>query len=363
MPTIREITAAIEEFAPLALQESYDNAGLQVGDASLAATGALLCVDVTEEVVDEAIQKGCNLIIAHHPLLFRPLKRITGSNYIERIVIKALRNDIAIYAAHTNLDAVAVNHRWAQQLALTDVEVLQPTADMLYKLVTYAPCDNADSVRQALFDAGAGTIGNYDCCSYNTQGVGTFRAGENTHPYCGNKGEVHHEVESRIEVIMPRYLQSRVIRALLQAHPYEEPAYDLIPIANDYTQAGMGVVGNLPHKTDAIALLQQLKEELHCGSIRHNATAGQQVQRVALCGGSGSSLINKALAAEADIFITGEIGYHPFFGYENKLILAEIGHYESEQHTKEIFCEVITKKFPTFATHYATVETNPIKYL
>lgn len=363
MPTIREITAAIEEFAPLALQESYDNAGLQVGDASLAATGALLCVDVTEEVVDEAIHKGCNLIIAHHPLLFRPLKRITGSNYIERIVIKALRNDIAIYAAHTNLDAVAVNHRWAQQLALTDVEVLQPTADMLYKLVTYAPHDNADSVRQALFDAGAGTIGNYDCCSYNTQGVGTFRAGENTHPYCGNKGEVHHEVESRIEVIMPRYLQSRVIRALLQAHPYEEPAYDLIPIANDYTQAGMGVVGNLPHKTDAIALLQQLKEELHCGSIRHNATAGQQVQRVALCGGSGSSLINKALAAGADIFITGEIGYHPFFGYENKLILAEIGHYESEQHTKEIFCEVITKKFPTFATHYATVETNPIKYL
>lgn len=363
MPTIREITAAIEEFAPLALQESYDNAGLQVGDASLAATGALLCVDVTEEVVDEAIQKGCNLIIAHHPLLFRPLKRITGSNYIERIVIKALRNDIAIYAAHTNLDAVAVNHRWAQQLALTDVEVLQPTADMLYKLVTYVPHDNADSVRQALFDAGAGTIGNYDCCSYNTQGVGTFRAGENTHPYCGNKGEVHHEVESRIEVIMPRYLQSRVIRALLQAHPYEEPAYDLIPIANDYTQAGMGVVGNLPHKTDAIALLQQLKNELHCGSIRHNATAGQQVQRVALCGGSGSSLINKALAAGADIFITGEIGYHPFFGYENKLILAEIGHYESEQHTKEIFCEVITKKFPTFATHYATVETNPIKYL
>ena len=278
-------------------------------------------------------------------------------------MIKALRNDIAIYAAHTNLDAVAVNHRWAQQLALTDVEVLQPTADMLYKLVTYAPYNNADSVRQALFDAGAGTIGNYDCCSYNTQGVGTFRAGENTHPYCGNKGEVHHEAESRIEVIMPRYLQSRVIRALLQAHPYEEPAYDLIPIANDYTQAGMGVVGNLPHKTDAIALLQQLKNELRCGSIRHNATAGQQVQRVALCGGSGSSLINKALAAGADIFITGEIGYHPFFGYENKLILAEIGHYESEQHTKEIFCEVITKKFPTFATHYATVETNPIKYL
>ena len=288
MPTIRDIIAAIEDFAPLALQESYDNAGLQVGDASLAATGVLLCVDVTEAVVDEAIERGCNLIVAHHPLLFRPLKRITGGNYIERVVMKALRNDVAIYAAHTNLAAVAVNHRWAQMLALTDVEVLQPTVDMLYKLVVYVPEVHTDAVRQALFDAGAGNIGNYDNCSYVVQGVGTFCAGENTQPYCGERGELHHEPESRVEVVLPRYLKSRVVRALLAVHPYEEPAYDLIPIANDYTRAGMGVVGNLPHPVDALELLQHVKEQLHCGAIRHNATSGKMVQRVALCGGSGS---------------------------------------------------------------------------
>ena len=363
MPTIRQITAIIEELAPLQLQESYDNAGLQVGDDSLPATGALLCVDVTEAVVDEAIELGVNLIIAHHPLLFRPLKRIVGSNYIERVVMKALRHDIAIYAAHTNLDAVAVNHVWAKKLGLSQVEVLQPVRDMLYKLVTYVPVAHADALKEALFAAGAGTIGAYDCCSFTSNGVGTFRAGEGTSPYCGSQGTLHHEPESRVEVVLPAYLKGRVVRALLSAHPYEEPAYDLISIANDYTQAGIGVVGNLPEPISVYNLLQQVKAQTACAQVRHTATSDTMVQRIALCGGAGSSLIGNALAAKADLFITGEIGYHQFFGYENRMILAEIGHYESEQHTKDIFCEVITKKIPNFATYYTKVETNPIKYL
>lgn len=363
MPTIRQITALIEELAPLQLQESYDNAGMQVGDDSLPATGALLCVDVTEEVVDEAIQLGVNLIIAHHPLLFRPLKRIVGSNYVERVVMKALRNDIAIYAAHTNLDAVAVNHVWAQKLGLSQLQVLQPIRNMLYKLVTYVPIAQADHLKEALFAAGAGTIGAYDCCSFTSNGVGSFRAGDDTHPYCGEKGVIHHEPESRVEVVLPAYLKSRIVRALLELHPYEEPAYDLIPIANDYTQAGIGVVGNLSHPVSARQLLQQVKEQTQCSVVRHNTLPDKMVQRIALCGGAGSSLIGAALAAKADVFITGEIGYHQFFGYENQIVLAEIGHYESEQHTKDIFCEVITKKIPNFALYYTTVETNPIKYL
>lgn len=363
MPTIRQITALIEELAPLQLQESYDNAGMQVGDDSLPATGALLCVDVTEEVVDEAIQLGVNLIIAHHPLLFRPLKRIVGSNYVERVVMKALRNDIAIYAAHTNLDAVAVNHVWAQKLGLSQLQVLQPIRNMLYKLVTYVPIAQADHLKEALFAAGAGTIGAYDCCSFTSNGVGSFRAGDDTHPYCGEKGVIHHEPESRVEVILPAYLKSRIVRALLESHPYEEPAYDLIPIANDYTQAGIGIVGNLSHPVSARQLLQQVKEQTQCSVVRHNTLPDKMVQRIALCGGAGSSLIGAALAAKADVFITGEIGYHQFFGYENQIVLAEIGHYESEQHTKDIFCEVITKKIPNFALYYTTVETNPIKYL
>ena len=339
MPTIRQITAIIEELAPLQLQESYDNAGLQVGNDLLPATGALLCVDVTEAVVDEAIALGVNLIIAHHPLLFRPLKRIVGANYIERVVMKALRNDIAIYAAHTNLDAVAVNHEWARKLALSQVEVLQPIRDMLYKLVAY------------------------DCCSFTSNGVGTFRAGKSTSPYCGKHGLLHQESESRVEVILPAFLKGRVVKALMTIHPYEEPAYDLIPIANDYTQAGIGIVGNLPQPVAVYDLLQQVKEQTACAQVRHTAPDNKMVQRVAICGGAGSSLIGNALAAKADIFITGEIGYHQFFGYEDKMILAEIGHYESEQHTKDIFCEVITKKIPNFATYYTKVETNPIKYL
>lgn len=363
MPTIREIINIIEEFAPLSLQESYDNSGLQVGDASVEATGALLCVDVTEAVVDEAVAKGVNLIIAHHPLLFRPLRRIVGSNYIERVVMKALRHDVAIYAAHTNLDAVAVNHRWAEMLELTDVNVLQPTSDMLMKLVTYVPAEHIDAVRSALFTAGAGAIGNYDCCSYAGAGMGTFRAGVGTHPYCGEIGVLHQEPECRLEVVIPRYLKSRVIKALLAAHPYEEPAYDLIPIANDYTMAGMGVVGNLSQEVDAMQFLQQVKKLMSCASIRYTHLDGRKIKRVALCGGVGSSLIGSAIAAQADIFITGEIGYHQFFGYENEIILAEIGHYESEQHIKSIFCDVITKKIPTFATYYTEVDTNPIKYL
>lgn len=363
MPTIRQITALIEELAPLQLQESYDNAGMQVGDDSLPATGALLCVDVTEEVVEEAIQLGVNLIIAHHPLLFRPLKRIVGSNYVERVVMKALRNDIAIYAAHTNLDAVAVNHVWAQKLGLSQLQVLQPIRNMLYKLVTYVPISQADRLKEVLFAAGAGTIGAYDCCSFTSNGVGSFRAGDDTHPYCGEKGVIHHEPESRVEVVLPAYLKSRIVRALLESHPYEEPAYDLIPIANDYTQAGIGVVGNLSHPVSARQLLQQVKEQTQCSVVRHNTLPDKMVQRIALCGGAGSSLIGAALAAKADVFITGEIGYHQFFGYENQIVLAEIGHYESEQHTKDIFCEVITKKIPNFALYYTTVETNPIKYL
>ena len=363
MPTIRQITALIEELAPLQLQESYDNAGMQVGDDSLPATGALLCVDVTEEVVDEAIQLGVNLIIAHHPLLFRPLKRIVGSNYVERVVMKALRNDIAIYAAHTNLDAVAVNHVWAQKLGLSQLQVLQPIRNMLYKLVTYVPIAQADHLKEALFAAGAGTIGAYDCCSFTSNGVGSFRAGDDTHPYCGEKGVIHHEPESRVEVVLPAYLKSRIVRALLESHPYEEPAYDLIPIANDYTQAGIGVVGNLSHPVSARQLLQQVKEQTQCSVVRHNTLPDKMVQRIALCGGAGSSLIGAALAAKADVFSTGEIGYHQFFGDENQRVLAEIGHYESEQHTKDIFCEVITKKIPNFALYYTTVETNPIKYL
>ncbi len=364
MATVRDIIGIIEQVAPPALQESYDNAGIQVGDVASTVTGVLLCLDVTETIVDEALAMGANLIVSHHPLLFKGLKRITGNTYIERVVMKALRGGISIYAAHTNLDATLVNRYWAQMLGLVDVEILQPVTSMLVKMVVYVPSAHTAKLKQVLCEAGAGSIGNYDCCSYVMQGEGSFRPGAEAHPYCGEVGVVHHEPEDRVEVILPRYRLAGVLKAMLAVHPYEEPAYDIIPLENEWQAAGSGVIGNLPQECGAIDFLMQLKRIMGCDSIRHTAQSNEPIKRVALCGGAGGFLADIAGARQAQLFVTGEMGgYHRFHDYAGRLIVAEIGHYESERHTKEIIYDVIRKNFSTFAVHLSKVETNPIKYL
>lgn len=365
MITVGDIIQVLETVAPLALQESYDNAGLLTGSRDMEAHAALVCIDITEEVIDDAISQGANLVISHHPLVFRPLKSFTGKDYIERTLIKAIKNDIAIYACHTNMDNAwnGVNFKMAEMLGLFNLSILSPLPQQLLKLVTYVPSSHADSVRQALFEAGAGTIGDYDACSYNSEGFGTFRAGESTHPYCGAIGELHQEPELRIEMVLPRHLRARVVRTLLQVHPYEEPAFDLIAIENEWEQAGVGVVGELLCPMDEMDFLQRLKSVFKAGCVKYSSLTGKKIRQVALCGGSGSFLIPKAVAMGVDAFVTGEIKYHEFFGNDDSILLAEIGHYESEQYTKDIFCEIITKKFPTFACYYTKVETNPINYL
>ncbi len=365
MITVNDIIKEIEQVAPTAWQESYDNAGLQVGNRFQSVTGALVCLDVTEAVVDEAIALGCNLIVAHHPLLFNGLKSITGRSYIERVVIKAIQHDVAIYAAHTNLDSApgGVSFRMAEKLGLTSVQVLDPQENQLVKLVTYLPIAHADTLRTALFEAGAGHIGNYDQCSFSQEGTGTFRAGAEAKPFCGEVGKFHREAETRMEVVVPAHRQEAVLQALRSAHPYEEPAFDLIPLANRWEQVGLGVVGNLPEPMDEILVLHRLKETFGVGCVKHSPLHNRKISRIALCGGAGASLMSKAVAAGADLFVTGEIRYHDYFDYESRLLLAEIGHYESEQYTKEIFCEIIQKKFPTFAVHSTQVDTNPINYL
>ena len=365
MAVVSDIIRTIEAVAPLAWQESYDNAGLQVGERSQEVAGILVCIDVTEAVVDEAIALGYNLIVSHHPLLFKGLKSITGSSYIERIVLKAIRHHIAIYAAHTNLDNApgGVSFRMAQKLGLSSVRVLDPLPGLLMKLAVYVPTSHVEVVRTALFEAGAGHIGNYDRCSFGQEGEGTFRAGLNAHPYCGSIGEMHREPETRLEVVLPVYAQNAVLEALKSTHPYEEPAYDLIPLSNRWEQVGAGVIGVLPEPTDEILVLEKLKETFEVGCVKHSPLHGRKISRVALCGGAGASLMSKAVAAGADMFVTGEIRYHDYFDFESRILLAEIGHYESEQYTKEIFCEIIQKKFPTFAIRSTQVDTNPINYL
>jgi len=362
---VKDIIAAIEDIAPLSYQESYDNAGLIVGRYDWELTGALICLDVVEEVVEEAIEKGLNLIISHHPIVFKGLKRFNGNNYVERTVMLAIQNNIAIYSAHTNLDSVkgGVSDKMCDVLNLKNRKILEPVSDDLKKLVTYVPCDKAEVLRNSLFEAGAGHIGNYDSCSFNSSGEGTFKANEDASPYVGERGELHYEAETRIETVFPKHLQGKVINALHRAHPYEEVAYDIYSLDNKNCQVGLGMIGELETPMDTLAFLKKLKDVFHCGAIRYTPIVKDQVQKVALCGGSGSFLLSKAKAAKADIYITGDFKYHEFFDAEGKLIVADIGHYESEQFTREIFYEIVTKKFPNFAVRISEINSNPINYL
>ena len=362
---IKEIVSALERFAPLPLQDGFDNAGLQVGLTEAEATGALLCLDVTEAVVDEAVTLGYNLIISHHPLIFKGYKSITGRDYIERCIMKAIRNGITIYSAHTNLDNApgGVNFKIAQKIGLKNVRILAPKEECLIKLVTFVPVEQAEEVRKALFEAGCGCIGNYDSCSYNLQGEGTFRALEGAHPFCGNVGKMHTETEVRIETVLPAFRKSAVVKALLATHPYEEPAFDLYPLKNSWNQVGSGVVGELEEPETELEFLKRIKKLFEVGCVKHSRLTGRLIQKVALCGGAGAFLAPQAVACGADIFLTGEIKYHDYFSHEDQVLLAEIGHYESEQYTKEIFYSIIREMFPSLEVQATRVNTNPIKYL
>ena len=364
MVLIQDIINCIEAFAPPTLQESYDNSGLQCGNSRQEATSVLLCLDITHAIIEEAISKKCNLIIAHHPLIFSPLKRLTGSNYLEQLLITAIKHDIALYACHTNADNVlqGVNTKMAQKLGLVSTRVLQPKKGLLKKLVTFVPDKEAEAVREALFIAGCGRIGNYDSCSFNTKGIGTFKGNDNTNPFVGEKNKLHAEAETRVETIFESYREKQVIEALLKVHPYEEVAYDIYTLDNKHPQIGSGLVGELPNPVEEKEFLQSLKGTFKAKGIRHTTFLQKKVKKVALCGGSGSFLLKDAISAQADVFITGDFKYHQFFDAENKLLIADIGHYETEQFTPEIFYEVITKKMPTFAAYLSNLNTNPINY-
>ncbi len=363
--TVAEIGSILEEFAPLYYQESYDNSGLLVGDPNAVIESALLCIDVTEQILDEAISNNHRLIISHHPLIFKGLKTITGRSSTERIAAKAIKNDIAVYAAHTNLDSVhkGVSARMCDKLGVRDCKILSPIQNSLVKLVTFVPFSHEEAVRNALFEAGAGHIGRYDCCSYNLNGRGTFRAGEGSNPFVGEQGKLHTEEEVRIETICPRQAVAKVIRALVAVHPYEEAAYDIYPLENKYPQVGLGMVGSLAEAMPVNNFLALLKSTFKTGCIRYSTPFREQIKVVAVCGGSGASLIHDSVTHKADIFITADVKYHEFFEAEGKIMLADIGHYESEQFTVEIVQELLSKKIPTFTTQVTKFNSNPINYI
>jgi len=362
---ISEIVGHLEFLAPPAYQEPYDNAGLLTGSGTWECTGVLTTLDVTEEVVKEAVARQCNLIVAHHPIVFSGLKKITGKNYVERTVIAAIKKDIAIYAIHTNLDNMVeegVNGRIADKLGLEGRQVLLAREATLQKLYCFVPIDHLEAVRSAIFAAGAGHIGSYSECSYSVEGFGTFKGGEGTQPFVGQPGVRHVEKEARLEVILPAHLSRSVVQAMTAAHPYEEVAYDLVPLANTHSGVGAGLVGELPAEMEEKAFLGMLCEKFGLFVVRHTQLTGQPVKRVAICGGAGSFLISNALASGANIYITSDVKYHEFFDANNRLVIADIGHFESEQFTTDLLFDNLREKFRNFAVLKSDVKTNPVHY-
>lgn len=361
---IAEIIATLESLAPPSLQESYDNAGLITGSPDWTCSGILCSLDATEEVIIEARSRGCNLVVTHHPIVFGGLKKINGRNYVEQTIIRAIKEDIAIYAIHTNLDNVlnGVNGKIAEMLGLEKQMILSEKEGTLKKLYTFIPLTHAEQVRTALFEAGGGQIGNYSECSFNVQGTGTFKAGEGADPFVGNLHERHSENEIRLELVFPSHLQGPIIKALKAAHPYEEVAFDIVALSNPHPGIGSGLLGELPEALSEQAFLQKIRSVFGTPVIRHTAFTGRPVKKVAICGGAGSFLIAKALAKGADAYLTGDLKYHEFFDANGRLLLADVGHYESEQYTIGLLAGVLAKKFPTFAVLKTEVETNPVRY-
>ncbi len=362
--TVQDITSLLEEKAPLSHAEDFDNVGLLVGDPGMEVSGVLVTLDTLEAVVDEAIEKQCNLIVSFHPILFKGLKRITGSTYVERVVLKAIQNRVAIYSMHTALDNVrgGVSERMCEVLGLENTQILIPMKGAIKKLVTYVPAASREALLQSLFKAGGGHLGQYSHCSFFTEGTGSFLPGAEAHPAIGTRGELQLEPEAQIHLTFTADREKAVLTALFENHPYEEVAYEVTTLDNAYGHLGMGMVGDLPEPVEPTALLSRVRERFHCGCIRHTDLPRTPFRRVAVLGGSGAFAIGAAKAAGADILITGDVKYHEFFQAEGKMVIADIGHYETEQFTKNLLAEYLSEKIPNFAISLSETKTNPINY-
>ncbi len=362
---LKELCSWLESEVPLSFQEDYDNSGLQTGDPERDIRSALISFEINDAVLEEAIEGNYDLVITHHPLIFKGIRSLTPSSVTGRLVFNAVRNNLAVYSMHTNLDASGkgISFMLAGVLGLKSRKVLVPLSNRLFKLVTFVPEAWAEKVREAVFNAGAGVTGNYDMTSFSSAGQGSFRAGSDAKPFSGTKGSLHYENEIRFETILPSHLKAKVIAALLSAHPYEEVAFDLIPLVNDYTAAGMGCVGELDSPLPEKDFLDMAAASLGSVSLRHSVLTGKMISRVAVCGGSGSSLIPAAIASGADAFVSGDIRYHNFADAGSDILIADAGHYETEKFAVQIIYDLVIKKFPKFALRFSEINTNPINYL
>ena len=362
---IKEITDYLEGFAPLHYQETYDNCGLIVGDSQKNISGALITLDCTEKVVDEAISNNCNLIIAHHPIIFGSIKKINGKNYVERVVIKAIKNDIAIYAIHTNLDNVhgGVNSKIAEKLGLKNCKILRPKSKFIKQLVVYCPDTHAELLKNSLFESGAGEFNRYDNCSFSVSGEGTFRPKDGSNPFIGVSGTTESVSEKRLEFFYNLADEKNILDCMFNNHPYEQVAYQTYSLDNISSEIGSGMIGFIEKEVDSKEFLVKVKQIMKTDCIKHTSLVRKKIRKVAICGGSGSFLLNDAIARNADIFISSDFKYHEFFDADKNIIIADIGHFESEQYTKELIYDLLREKFTKFAIRLSKLNTNPINYL
>ena len=362
--TVQDVCNSMESWAPLDWQESYDNAGLLCGSRSQTVKGVLISLDCTEAVVQEAIDQGCNLIIAHHPIVFKGLKSLTGKDYVERTMILAIKNDIAIYASHTNLDHApkGVSYQLAQKLGLIQGRVLRPFKQALKQLTYFVPSEAAEATRTALHEAGAGNIGNYSDCSFSQVGTGRFTPNDLANPTIGKSHRAEEVKEDQIQIIYPAHLENKILDALKTAHPYEEVAYYIQGLDNTWNEVGSGYIAELPELLDASAFSNYLKDKLGLSHFRHTPWLGKSIKRIALCGGAGSFLLKDAIKAGADVFISGDFKYHEFFDAENHCTICDIGHYESEVMIKDAIHAYLSNNFSTFAVLKSVTHTNPVSY-
>ena len=363
---VREIIRLLEEWAPPILQESYDNSGLIVGDRDAVIEKVLVSLDCTEDVVAEAEAEGAGMIISHHPIVFKGLKSFTGSTYVEKTVMRAIKSGIAIYAIHTNLDNVysGVNYELATALGCekSSLKILKPKPELLAAITVFCPEDKAEEVKEAMHRAGAGEVGDYDMCSFSVEGEGAFRPLEGSNPMVGNHGEVEKVGEQRIEMLCERWKTGNVIAAAKNAHPYDEMVNFVTFLSNKNGKIGSGMTGKLPNPISWEEFLDSTKIALNVQHIKHTKPISKTVQHIAVCGGSGSFLLRDAISKRADVFITSDFKYHEFFDAEDKIMIADVGHFESEWRTSTIIANRIREKFTNFAVRLASANTNPVQF-
>jgi len=362
--TIKEAIYQLEKRIPNKQAEDYDNVGLLCGVPEREIAGILVCHDALEPVVEEAISKNCNLIITFHPIIFSGLQSITGKNYVERAVLKAIENKIAIYAIHTAFDNdyFGVNFRICEELGLKNQKILQPKTGSLFRLDVYVPTDYTEKVRNELFAAGAGNIGFYDECSFTNLGLGTFRPVQGSNPFSGTRNVRENAAENQISVLFENFKKNKILSAMRSAHPYEEVAYQIIPLENENQYLGLGRFGELEHELSETDFLKFVKERFDLKLIRHSNFNHKKIKKVGVLGGSGASGIKAALSQNCDAYLTGDIKYHDFFQNEGKMMICDIGHYESEQFVTLQLIELLSEIFPKFAISKSLEKTNPVNY-